>query len=408
MNRELQENPAEKGTTFRIEKLVYGGDGLGRINGQVTLVPYVLAGELVEIYPERVNAGLLRGKNPNLLESAAGRVVPRCEYFGHCGGCHYQHADYAIQVGEKKNILAETLHRQGGIRFDSEIKALTGDPWYYRNRIQLHFAGRTLGFRQAASHEIWPITHCEISSPMLNEVIRRLQEAVKQDAWPKFLRSLEVFTNETDVQLNVIDSTRPISKRFFEWCRTLLPNVAEGAITYTAGSVRFRLSGGSFFQVNRFLIEPLIEAVVGESTGKTAVDLYSGAGLFSIPLARRFENVTAVERGGSAFRDLEFNAHENGVEVIAEKGSAEEFLAGLRNSPDLLIADPPRSGLGKQATQELLRIEPATIVIVSCDPTTLSRDLKALLPAYELKELTMVDLFPQTYHIETVAKLQKR
>jgi 23S rRNA (uracil1939-C5)-methyltransferase len=151
-----------------------------------------------------------------------------------------------------------------------------------------------------------------------------------------------------------------------------------------------------------------MQEVLGSAEGDIAVDLYSGAGLFSIPLAKRFKNVTSVERGGSAFRDLEYNARENDVELKAYKSTAEEFLRDLQASPELLIADPPRSGLGKEATAELLRLQPSRMVIVSCDPTTLARDLRALLPSYEVTDLTVVDLFPQTYHIETVAKLQKR
>jgi 23S rRNA (uracil1939-C5)-methyltransferase len=345
-----------------------------------------------------------------VLEPAPGRVTPKCDYFGcgKCGGCHYQHFEYPVQVAEKRAILAETLQRQGGFKYEGEINAVTGDPWYYRNRIQLHFEDGIVGYHRAASHEIYPIAHCEISSPVLNDVLRRLQDAVKQQAWPKFLRSLEVFTNESEVQLNVTESNRPVSKRFFDWCKTFLPHVADGPITYEVGAVRFRLSGGSFFQVNRFLVEPLMQQVIGSEEGETAVDLYSGAGLFSIPLASRFKNVTSVERGGSAFRDLEFNARENGVRIQAHKSSAEEFLRSLGTAPDLLIADPPRTGLGKETTAELLRIGPSKLVIVSCDPTTLARDLRALLPHYELVNLTLVDLFPQTYHIETVAKLRKR
>ena len=410
MRRELEYQGTGEPKTVRIEKLVYGGDGLARVDGQVTLVPYVLSGDLVTIQSERVNAGLWRAGHPEVIEAASGRVTPKCEYFGFgkCGGCHYQHLDYPVQVLEKTAILAETLQRQGGFRYEGEIKALTGDPWYYRNRIQLHFDGRTVGYRRAASHEVYPVAHCEISSPVLNEVIRKLRDAVKDDKWPKFLRSLEVFTNESDIQLNVTESHHPVSKRFFDWCKTFLPDVADGPITYEAGGIRFRLSGGSFFQVNRFLIEPLMQEVLGSAQGETAVDLYSGAGLFSIPLAKRFKSVSSVERGGSAFRDLEFNARENGVGVQAHKSSAEEFLRTLQRTPDLLIADPPRSGLGKDATAELIRVRPTQLVIVSCDPTTLARDLRALLPHYEVKDLTLVDLFPQTYHIETVAKLEKR
>ena len=408
MSRQLEQEQIEARQSVSIEKLVYGGDGLARLDGQVTLIPYVLPGELVRIQTERVNSGLLRGKEPEVIESSASRVIPKCEYFGNCGGCHYQHVEYSFQVEQKKAILTETLQRQGGIKYEGEIRALTGEPWYYRNRIQLHFADRAMGFRKAGSHEICPISHCEISSPTLNEVISHFQQAVKQDAWPTFLRSLEVFTNESEVQLNVLDSTRPIAARFFEWCATFLPKLAAGPIAYEALGVRFKLSGGSFFQVNRFLIDPLIQEVIGDSTGRTAVDLYSGVGLFSLPLARRFENVSAVERGSSAVRDLEFNAQENDLPISAHKATAEEFLASLTEAPDLLIADPPRTGLGKQSTQEILRVRPSEIVIVSCDPTTLARDLRTLLPAYNLKQLTMVDLFPQTYHIETVARLQRQ
>src|SRR5947208_15342827 len=147
MRRELQDVVTGETKTVRIEKLVYGGDGLARADGQVAHVPYVVPGDLVSIKTERVNSGLLRGKHPELIEAGPGRVTPKCEYFGFgkCGGCHYQHFDYAVQVLEKKAILAETLHRQGGIQYGGEIKALTGDPWYYRNRIQLHFEGRTVG-----------------------------------------------------------------------------------------------------------------------------------------------------------------------------------------------------------------------------------------------------------------------
>src|SRR5438128_12576583 len=130
MRRELQDRNTDEAKTVRIEKLVYGGDGLGRVEGQVALVPYVVPGDLVKINPEGVNAGLLRGRNPELLEPAPGRVTPKCEYFGlgKCGGCHYQHFDYSVQVLEKKEILIETLQRQGGFRYEGQTEALTGEP----------------------------------------------------------------------------------------------------------------------------------------------------------------------------------------------------------------------------------------------------------------------------------------
>lgn len=407
MNPQL-DRQAEEPKTLTIDKLVYGGEGLGRLDGQVTLVPYVLPGELVKIKPERVKNGLLRARLPEIVEPSSGRVTARCEYFENCGGCQYQHADYTVQIEQKKAILRETLQRLGRVQFDGEIGVLQGEPWNYRNRIQLHFNRGATGFHKLGSHDICDIERCYISSPLLNEAIKKLHQAAKEKEWPSFLQSLEIFTNETDVQLNVMDTNRPVAARFFEWCQTFLPTLAKGPIEYKTGEDTFRISGGSFFQVNRFLIQPLVEEVVDNERGKVAIDLYSGVGLFSLPLARRFDQVRAVERGNSAHRDLEWNARQAGAEIQTGRGNAEDFLNGLTDTPDLIVADPPRAGLGKQATEAIIRIKAPRVTIVSCDPTTLARDLGSLLSVYELKRLTLIDLFPQTYHIETIAKLERR
>jgi 23S rRNA (uracil1939-C5)-methyltransferase len=388
-----------------VEKLVYGGEGLARVDGQVMLIPYVLPRERVATRPERVKTGLLRGWAQEVLEAAPQRVVPRCEYFANCGGCHYQHAEYSFQLEQKREILRETLRRLGGIGYEGEIRVLSGDPWNYRNRIQLHFSNREAGFHKAGSHALCAIDHCYISSPVLVDVIGKLQAAAKEPQWPEFLRSLEVFTNETDVQLNIVDSVRPVAARFFEWCETFLPLLAKGPIVYAAAGHKYRISRGSFFQVNRFLMDALVEEVLGDSQGTRAVDLYAGVGLFSLPLAKRFASVEAVERGGPAYRDLEWNAGESGSGVLPVKASAEEFLRALTEPPDLIVADPPRAGLGKEATAELLRIKAPHLTLVSCDPATLARDVKKLLEAYRVERLTVVDLFPQTYHFEVIAHL---
>ena len=395
----------ETSVEIDVEKLVYGGDGLARVDGQVMLLPYVLPGERVAATQERVKEGLLRGKPLEILQPAQQRVIPRCEYFANCGGCHYQHADYSFQLEQKQAILRETLQRLGGISFEGDIHVVSGEPWNYRNRIQLHFANGEAGFHKAGSHALCAIDHCYISSPVLVEVIRKLQAAAKQAQWPEFLRSLEVFTNETDVQLNIMDSVRPVAARFFEWCGTFLPSLAAGPIEYAAAGHNYRISRGSFFQVNRFLTDALVEEVLGDAQGARAVDLYAGVGLFSLPLARRFASVQAVERGGPAYRDLEGNARESGTGVQPVKASAEEFLKQLADPPDLIVADPPRAGLGKEATAELLRVQSPRLTVVSCDPATLARDLKKLRERYRVERLTLVDLFPQTYHFEVVAHM---
>jgi 23S rRNA (uracil1939-C5)-methyltransferase len=390
-----------------IEKLVYGGEGLARLDGQIVLVPFVLPGERVAVTTERVKTGLLRGLRQQILQQSPERILPRCEYFEKCGGCHYQHAEYAFQLEQKREVLRETLRRLGGLTYDGEISVLSAEPWFYRNRIQLHFSNRQTGFHKAGSNELCAIDHCYISSPILVDVISKLQSAVKEPQWPEFLRSLELFTNQTEIELTVIDSMRPVAARFFEWCRTFIPSLAERPIEYSAAGHKYRISRGSFFQVNRFLIDALVQEVTEGASGKHAVDLYAGVGLFSLPLASHFETVDAVEHGGPAYRDLEWNASQSAANVRGIKAPAEKFLAQLNDAPDLIVADPPRTGLGKDVTGELLRIKTPKLVLVSCDPATLARDLKKLLSEYRIARLTLVDLFPQTYHFEVVAHLER-
>lgn len=393
--------------TIDIEKLVYGGDALARIDGQVVLTPFALPGERVSVTTERVKTGLLRGIEPRILQPSAARVQPRCEYFGVCGGCHYQHAGYDFQLEQKKSILRETLQRLGGVAYEGDIGILSGEPWFYRNRVQLHFSGGESGFNIAGSHELCEIDHCYISAPVLVDVISRLRNAVNRREWPSFLRSLEVFTNGRELQLNIMDSARPVAARFFDFCATFLPELARGPIQYPAAGFSFRISRGSFFQVNRFLIDALVEEVIGGQQGARALDLYAGVGLFSLPLAQHFHEVEAVERGSSAFRDLQANVAAHAAKVTTRKVAAEDFLRSIEAAPEFVVADPPRSGLGRDAATDLLRLRPSRITLVSCDPATLARDVKTLLAGYRIRRLTLVDLFPQTYHFEVVAHLER-
>jgi 23S rRNA (uracil1939-C5)-methyltransferase len=385
---------------------VYGGEGLARLDGQVLLAPFVLPGERVAVTSERVKSGLLRGGLLEVLHAAPERITPRCEYFADCGGCQYQHAQYPMQLTQKEAILRETLGRLGGIKHESDVALLSADPWHYRNRIQLHFEDRQAGFHKAGSHALCSIGHCEISSPALNGAIAQLREAIRRPEWPRFLRSLELFTNESQLQMHVVDSARPVAARFFDWCATFLPSLAPDAIEYGAAGYVFRISRGSFFQVNRFLMETLVEEVLGSASGDYAVDLYAGVGLFSLPLAQQFRRVDAVERSGPASRDLEWNAGRSGANIRPVRARAGEFLETLTAVPDLIIADPPRAGLGHEATQRLLEVNAPRLTIVSCDPATLARDLQKLLVSYRIARMTLVDLFPQTYHFETVVQLE--
>jgi 23S rRNA (uracil1939-C5)-methyltransferase len=232
---------------------------------------------------------------------------------------------------------------------------------------------------------------------------------LRDPRWPRFVGSIELFTNETDVQLNVVDTARPVARRFFEWCAERIPGMVAGALDYPAAETSFRITRGSFFQANRFLVDRLVEVALEAAGGQTAVDLYAGVGLFSLPLARRCGTVAAVESGAGATADLEFNAARAGLSVNVSRALAEQYLETLETPPDFLLADPPRAGLGKGVVAHLARLRPPLLTIVACDPATLARDLAALVAAgYRIDHMTFVDLFPQTYHLETVVRLRLR
>jgi len=391
-----------------IEKLVYGGDGLARLNGQVVLTPFVLPGERATVETLGQKPGLVRSKVVELHEAASDRVDARCPYFARCGGCHYQHAGYEAQLGFKHAILAETLRRVGKIDPPREIPVIAADPWHYRNRAQFHIQGNEIGYLEAHSNRLCGIEQCPISSPRINQAITAMRQMLRDTRWPRFVRAVEVFTNEDQVQLNVLESARPVARRFFDWCAEAIPGFVPGALDYSAAGATYRVSGGSFFQVNRLLIDQMVEQALDHAAGESALDLFAGVGLFSLPLAKRFPKVTAVESGAGALRDLRFNADRAAVTIEAHQSTVDSFLLGLTAPPDYVLADPPRAGLGKIAVRELARLKPVSITIVACDPATLARDLAVMIAGgYKLDGLTMVDLFPQTYHIEAIARLSR-
>ena len=389
-----------------VEKLVYGGDGLARLDGRVVFAPFVLPGEKIRVKAEQEKPGLIRGKTLAVLEPSAERVAAPCTVFGRCGGCHYQHTSYDNQVTTKAAILVEELRRLGKMEPPAEIAVVSGEPWGYRNRVQLQVEKGRLGYLEMRSHKMCGITQCPIASPKLNQVIETLNRLLHDPKWPRMVRSLELFTDEESVQLNLLETDRPIAKRFFDWCAENIPGLVEGALDYNG---QFRVSRGSFFQVNRFLLQQLVETAVTGAEGDSAFDLYAGVGLFAPALASKFRQVTAVESGAGAVRDLQFNAERAGLaNVHAETRMVEEFLQEQEQSADFVLLDPPRAGLGKVVVQRLAELKPRQVALVACDPATLARDLAGLVTAgYRVERMAMVDLFPQTYHLEVVVLLER-
>ena len=406
------------GPAIEIEKLVYGGQGLGRLDGHVALVPFVLPGERVEIEPFHQTPKLIRARASEWQERSPDRITPACPLFESCGGCQYQHIPAEKQLEYKVQILRETLSRVGKINWTGPIATVSADPWGYRNRTQLHICSRgtkrekklVVGLLAAGSHLLIEADACPINSPALNRAHAGLLEMVKDRRFPSFVREVEFFTNETDVQMTVSADGRPIPPALFDLCSENIDGFApEGTIDYSCAGNSFQVAGGSFFQVNRFLVDKLAELAVGDVSGQTAVDLYAGVGLFSLPLGERFKEVIAADSSAKAIRSLQVNAERSGHRVRVIHADVEEFLPSVTDPVDFVIADPPRAGLGPRVTAELVRIQPASLAIVSCDPATLARDLKVLIAGgLEIESITLADLFPQTFHLESVVGLRRK
>ncbi|MGA3213863.1 MAG: 23S rRNA (uracil(1939)-C(5))-methyltransferase RlmD [Terriglobales bacterium] len=436
-----------------IEKLVYGGDGLARGpageggGGKAVFVPFVLAGERVEASVVQDKAGFVRAAVQQILESSPERISAGCPYFSHCGGCQYQHTNYEHQLQIKTAILRESMQRLGQI----EAPAITvhdSPPWHYRNRTRMRVRAGVnfaLGYQRMSSRQLVPVEQCPISSPLINRAIESVWQLGRAQMVNAALSEIEFFANAADdrllVEFTLADNywaldQKPGLVEFVAELRRLLPEVAGVAVfrmtpkgpvvredippdvqeifgadelSYDAGGCEYHVSAGSFFQANRYLIGKLIELVTSGQTGDSALDLYAGTGLFGLPLSQSFREVIAVEAASFSFHDLRRNTPSN---VAALRETAESFLERTckrrTTAFDLVVVDPPRAGLGAEVIAGLDRLPTAHITYVSCDPATLARDIKLLSKAgFKVREMHLLDLFPQTFHIETVARLAR-
>lgn len=422
---------------LRIEKPIYGGSGLAHAEGKAVFVPLTLPGEEVEAQVVSDKGGFAAAELQAVLEPSPERTAPPCPYFGRCGGCHYQHATYRAQVEMKLAILRESLER-AHLREIPDITPITAEPLGYRNRIRLHIQKDpfSLSYKLRNSSEDLPVDRCPIAAPILQRAIHVLNREGPDLQFPLFVTEVELFTGSSEKSLILSlwsDRSVGAAKQFCEKAalslRSILPELAgigifatengrgtnrllahtgEGSLPYAAATHTYKVSLGSFFQVNRFLIDPLVHLVTAEERGDEVWDLYAGVGLFSLPLAARFATVTAVEPSPSAVRDLRENLRGTRHRIVAS-----DTLAFLRrtvmqrqSSPDLVVVDPPRAGLGRDVTTALGKIRPRKVTYVSCDPATLSRDLSALVESgYRLRKMHLLDLFPQTFHLESVTHL---
>jgi 23S rRNA (uracil1939-C5)-methyltransferase len=425
-------DPAVPPQLVEIEKPIYGGSFLARIAGKAVFVPLTLPGEQASVRIVEEKQSYAAAEAEEIFSRAPERSQPRCPYFGSCGGCQYQHASYEAQLRFKRAILRETLER-AGVPAPDKIEVLSADPWGYRNRIRLAFDVQgNPGYRARRSHHIIPIRQCPISANVLIDAADAFAHLARSQS--PDLRSIEIalFCNHDEsavlaslfVQQQAIVALDPLAGPLKQRIPALtgMDLIAEGrpgqlprtlaqwgerSLVYSAAGTGYRVDHGAFFQVNRWLVDSLIQRVTANHAGNSAWDLFAGVGLFARQLAANFERVTAVESAPSATAALSHNLA--GTTAKASPSSTLEFLRCNVKSdrPDLIVVDPPRTGLGPDTTALLNRIAAPALTYVSCDPATLARDLRALIAGgYTVQRLTLADLFPQTFHLETVVDLQ--
>jgi 23S rRNA (uracil1939-C5)-methyltransferase len=416
-----------------IAKPIYGGAFLARVEGKAVFVSFTLPGEQVRVRITESKSGYSTAELAEIVTASPERIQPACPYFGACGGCNYQHTGYEGQLAFKQAILRETLER-GGVQPPAEIDVLSASPWAYRNRIRLAFdAAGNLGYRSRRSHSVIPIAQCPIAAPLLLAGVQAASEILSRV--PPNLRPAEVslFCDPAESALLATffaaDTAGvrldPLAQALAERIPALkgaelaadgrpgrpartLAQWGSGYLSYPAAGFDYRVDNGAFFQVNRWLVDALVEQVTAGQQGKLAWDLFAGVGLFARKLTSTFETVVAVESAPASKAALEQNlAGTNGKAVCGETLT---FLRGrgANEIPDLIVVDPPRTGLGAEVTAILGDITAPVLVYVSCDPATLARDLRALIASgYQIHSITLADLFPQTFHLETVVHLRR-
>ncbi|MGQ9645851.1 MAG: 23S rRNA (uracil(1939)-C(5))-methyltransferase RlmD [Thermodesulfobacteriota bacterium] len=410
----------------KIESAAFKGYGVARLEGKVVFIPYSVVGDegWVEMIEEKKNYAI--GRWSEILVASPSRVEPRCLYFGTCGGCHWQHIDYGQQVKLKEAVLQDILMRLGKMgKIPSVTPFPSPDPYDYRTRLQLKVKRERFGFYQERSHQLVDIERCPIAHPLINQIISLLR---KERALLSFAEGIDISVSPEEgkavlmfhspepsrgweVSLHPFLQSHPTLKGISIFSKRRTASLGNPCLSFTIPlNLTLRVSPGSFFQVNPKQNEKLIEKVLEFSSGtdkENTLDLYSGVGNLTLPLASISREVVGIEENAAAIADARFNAQFNEIETVRFiRGKVEDVLKNWkRKKPDLVILDPPRTG-AKGVVGFVAEFRPKRVVYVSCEPTLLARDLRLFAErGYSLRKLALIDMFPQTYHIEVVGLL---
>ena len=430
----------------RIDRLVEGGLGFGRVEGFPLLVSRAAAGDLLRVKLTDRKRDYARADVVEVLEAGPDRIEPLCPVYDRCGGCDLQHIHVDRQAQIKADAATETLRRLGGIEV-VDARVLTGQPFGYRARAQLQVRGQgnelDIGFFERGSNQLVPTTKCPVLVDGLERRMGPILVSLRGES--EAALALEQASSpepaETDAEADTDAEVGPKKSHPIPSRLDLLLGDDDDLTTAPAteslphrpvirrvGDYDYELDARCFFQGHVSLVSQLVDVAIGsssedEASEETVFELHAGVGLFSLPLAARHAHVYSVESDRIAGRYLTRNAKRNKLSnITAVPVSAEHFLkelfggaqrasAGAGETPpraERWFFDPPRTGLSKDLVNGACRLRPKHITYVSCQPPTLARDLKLLHRFYEVVELTYVDLFPQTAHLETVVQLRAR
>ncbi|GAB4444350.1 MAG: 23S rRNA (uracil(1939)-C(5))-methyltransferase RlmD [Anaerolineales bacterium] len=418
---------------LRLEKLTYGGEAMGRLpDSRAVFVPFGLPGERVRVRLVEDKKNFARGEIVEILEPSPERITANCKHFFSpllqgeeaggrwCGGCHYQHLPYEKQLQAKTDILIDQLQRIGKIE-NPPVQPMVPSPrpWNYRNHVQFHLTEEgKLGYVSPLPAEegvgVMAVSECHLPEPPINELWTQLEFEAETGVERVSLR----LGADDDLML-LLESDSPEPPSLEIEAEVSAVHVYEQNTVVLAGSDHlfmrvldrtFKVSAASFFQVNTVMAEKMVEHLNANLpiTNRSAVlDVYCGVGLFSAFLAPNCRRIIGVESSRSACEDFAFNLDEfDNVELY--EGEAEAVIPHLEAKPDFVVVDPPRAGLDKAVVDGILHLSPRLVAYVSCDPSTLARDAARLIKGgYRLKNVTPFDMFPQTYHIESVSLFER-
>ncbi|MBE9532273.1 MAG: 23S rRNA (uracil(1939)-C(5))-methyltransferase RlmD [Proteobacteria bacterium] len=432
-----------------IISLTYGGRGLGRVDGKVVFVPFSVPGDKLKVRITKEKKSFAEGVVEEIVAPSAERVEPKCPVFGVCGGCTWQNIDYKSQVEWKEKILRESLERIGAVEVpDFEPPVEAKEPYNYRSRARFQIDGDKWGFFSTSSHDVVDIKECPLVEPVVNETFAALKELLKGKehglchveiaSSPSDKKAVARFYSTTPFAFGKIDfpGATPLLKGV-ELLRSKpkgkgrgknAPGRREGPfhsvkkygktdVGFSVAGLELKAPGGSFTQVNSAQNEALIERLLdmGEvEKGDKVLDLFCGVGNLTLALARRAKSVTGVEMDSRAVGYAKENATLAGIENV--EFIASDVLSWVKNrggkslaSPlwDVVVLDPPRGGDVK-AVKEIARLAPRRIIYVSCSPPTLARDISYLSDSgYAMTQAVLLDMFPQTFHIESIVVLDR-